>query len=127
MPSKFDPDKHHRRSIRLPEYDYSQVGAYCVTIVTWHRECLFGEVVDGEMVLNQYGKIVQWEWLELPKRFPYVELGAHMIMPNHAHGILIFRNIVGATRQGLTKAHAGNISLPRVTTDGIDGSPLRIY
>jgi hypothetical protein len=49
MPSNFDAQKHHRRSIRLPNYDYSQPGAYYVTIVTWHRECLFGEVVEGEM------------------------------------------------------------------------------
>jgi hypothetical protein len=66
--SKFDPQKHHRRSIRLPGYDYSQPGAYNVTVVTWHRECLFGQVVDGEMRLNNVGKIVQSEWLELSKR-----------------------------------------------------------
>ena len=121
---KFDPQKHHRHSIRLKGYDYSQAGAYFVTIVTWHREFLFGEIVNKEMRLNKVGKIVKWEWLELPKRFPYIELGAYMIMPNHAHGILFFNDDVGATRLGLTKTLAGNISLPKVTTDGIDGSPL---
>ncbi|MBI5840645.1 MAG: hypothetical protein HZB19_11140 [Chloroflexi bacterium] len=64
MTTKFDPQKpfdnaqgrHHRRSIRLPGYDYSQAGAYFVTIVAYQRECLFGEIVDGEMVLNHAGK-----------------------------------------------------------------------
>jgi len=65
---KFDPQEHHRRSIRLQGYDYSQAGAYFVTIVTRHREMLFGEVVNGEMKLNKVGEIVEWEWLELPKR-----------------------------------------------------------
>lgn len=95
-----------------------------MTIVTWRRECLFGEVVNGEMKLNRYGEIVQWEWLELSKRLQFIELGAFVIMPNHAHGILIFRPIVGATRHGLTLARADKIPLLHTTTDGIDGSPL---
>ena len=87
--SKFDPQKHHRHSIRLPEYDYSQPGAYYVTIVAWHRECLFGEVVNGEMVLSEIGKIVseKWRWLEM--QYNYVELDASVVMPNHFHGILM--------------------------------------
>jgi REP element-mobilizing transposase RayT len=124
MPSKFDPQKHHRRSIRLPHYDYSQPGGYFVTIVTWQREYLFGEIVDGVMKLNKVGEIVQWEWLELPKRLRYIELGAYVVMPNHFHGILIFHEHVGATRQDLTGARSGEISVPPVISDGIDGSPL---
>jgi REP-associated tyrosine transposase len=54
--AKSNPEKHHRHSIRLPNYDYSRPGAYYVTIVTWHRECLFGEVVNGEMKLNHIGQ-----------------------------------------------------------------------
>ncbi len=86
---KFDPKIHHRRSIRLKGYDYSQADAYFVTIVAWQREMLFGEIVDGEMVLNDFGKIVaeKWQWLET--QYEYVELGAWVIMPNHFHGILI--------------------------------------
>jgi len=122
--SKFDPQKHHRRSIRLPEYDYTQPGAYFVTIVAWQRESLFGKVVNEMMKLNNVGEIVQWEWLELPKRLQFIELGAYVVMPNHFHGILIFHENVGATRQGLTNARLGNIVIPDVTTDGIDGSPL---
>ena len=86
--SKFDPKKHHRRSIRLKGYDYSQAGAYYVTIVVQGRECRFGEIVNGEMHLNEYGRIVQKWWNEIPIHFPNVKLGAFVIMPNHVHGII---------------------------------------
>ena len=86
--SKFDPQKHHRKSIRLQGYDYSQAGAYYVTIVTYQRDCLFGEIVDGEMYINAYGEIVQKWWDEILIHFPNVELGAFVIMPNHVHGII---------------------------------------
>ncbi len=92
MKSKFDPQKHHRRSIRLKNYDYSWAGAYYVTIVTWHRDILFGEVFNGEMILNKAGKIVLAEWLELPKRLRYVQLGAFIIMPNHVHVIIFIKD-----------------------------------
>jgi len=72
MPSKFDPKKHHRRSIRLPEYDYSQPGAYYVTIVASDRESLFGEVVNKETVLTKFGLVAKQQWEKLPKRFPMV-------------------------------------------------------
>lgn len=86
---KFDPQKHHRHSIRLKGYDYSQSGVYFVTIVAWQREMLFGEIRDGEMVLNEFGKIIAdtWKWLET--QYEYVELGAWVVMPNHLHAILI--------------------------------------
>jgi len=86
---KFDPQKHHRRSIRLKGFDYSSAGTYFVTIVAWRREMLFGEIVDGINLLNDCGKIVaeKWEWLET--QYSYVELGAWIVMPNHFHGILV--------------------------------------
>ena len=86
---KFDPPKHHRRSIRLPGYDYSQPGAYFITIVTRGRECLFGEIKDGEMQLIQAGQIVWDVWNSLPARYPQIGLGTAQIMPNHFHGIII--------------------------------------
>ena len=88
MKSKFDPQKHHRKSIRLKGFDYSSAGVYYVTIVTQGRECLFGEIINGEMYLNEYGEIVQKWWDEIPIHFPNVELGAFVIMPNHVHGII---------------------------------------
>ncbi|MBI5953602.1 MAG: transposase [Chloroflexi bacterium] len=97
---KFDPQEHHRRSIRLKGYDYSQVGAYFVTIVTWQRECLFGEITDGKMMLNEIGEIVREEWERTAAVRHNVELGEYVIMPNHVHGILVFvDNGVGATRR----------------------------
>ncbi len=90
---KFDPQKHHRRSIRLQGYDYSQAGAYFVTIVAWQREMLFGDIVDGgDVVLSDFGKIVaeKWGWLEA--QYDYVELGEWIVMPNHFHGILIIHD-----------------------------------
>jgi putative transposase len=93
--SKLDPQNRHRRSIRLPEYDYTQTGAYFVTVVTYGRDCLFGAVVDGEMQLNDFGKITDKCWRAIPEHFPSVELGAYVIMPNHVHGIIII-SAVGA-------------------------------
>lgn len=85
---KYDPEKHHRHNIRLKGYDYSQAGAYFITIVTHDRACLFGEVVDGEMQLNGWGEIVKRCWQEIPAHFPHVALDAFVVMPNHVHGIL---------------------------------------
>jgi REP element-mobilizing transposase RayT len=85
---KFDPKIHHRRSIRLQGYGYSQAGAYFVTIVTWQRQFLFGKIVNNEMELSSYGEIVQKWWGETPIHFPNVEIGAFVVMPNHIHGII---------------------------------------
>jgi REP element-mobilizing transposase RayT len=122
--SKFDPQKHHRRSIRLPNYDYSQPGAYFITIVTWHRESLFGEIMNEEMKLSEAGQIVTWEWKALPRRFRYLELGAYVVMPNHFHGILIFHEHVGASRPDLINMRSGKEASPSVTRNGMEGSPL---
>jgi len=81
---KFDPQKHHRRSIRLQGYDYSQAGAYYVTIVTYHRDCLFGEIINKQMSLNNLGQIADECWGAIPEHFPFMELGAFVVMPNHA-------------------------------------------
>lgn len=79
-----------RRSLRLRGYDYSQVGMYFITICTYGRELLFGEVVEVEMVVNQMGKVVEEEWLRTPALRPYVTLDEFVVMPNHVHGIIVF-------------------------------------
>jgi putative transposase len=80
--SPYDPDKHHRRSIRLKGYDYSQSGAYFITIVTQNRECLFEASAAQQMVR-------QW-WDKLPSKFPGAQADAFVVMPNHIHGIVVF-------------------------------------
>ena len=87
----FDPEKHHRRSIRLKGYDYGQAGAYYVTICTHERRMLFGAINNGEMHLNDPGQVAQWIWNALPEYFPTIELDQFVVMPNHLHGILINR------------------------------------
>lgn len=77
-----------RKSIRLPHYDYTQAGAYFVTIVTRKRVPLFGEVLNGGVELSQYGQIARRTWEEIPRHFPNVSLDAFIVMPNHIHGIV---------------------------------------
>ena len=103
---KFDPQKHHRKSIRLQGYDYSQAGASYVTIVTYQRDCLFGEIENEIMLLNGFGKIADECWCAIPDHFPFVEFGAHVIMPNHAHGIIVIRDDESASN-GVVVQHVG--------------------
>ncbi|MEK7368036.1 MAG: transposase, partial [Planctomycetota bacterium] len=84
-----NPVKHQRRSIRLKGYDYSQKGAYFVTICTCNKKCLFGKVVESKIVLNKLGQMVVKCWNEIPIHFPNVELDVFVIMPNHLHGIIV--------------------------------------
>lgn len=85
----YDPQKHHRRSVRLRGYDYADGGAYFITICVHGKECLFGQVVESEMGLNESGPIVQASWEALPSRFPSLILDVLQIMPNHLHGIFV--------------------------------------
>ena len=84
-----------RRAIRLKYYDYSQAGAYFVTLCTHDRECLFGSIENSEMALNEYGRIVDFTWNDLVNHNSYIGLGGYVIMPNHFHGIIVI-NPVGA-------------------------------
>ncbi|MBZ0304818.1 MAG: transposase [Anaerolineae bacterium] len=89
----YDPDKHHRRSIRLQGYDYQKAGAYFVTICLHHGGIeypfLFGTITNGQVELNEYGLEVQKNWLFLPTYYQELELDEYIIMPNHFHGILV--------------------------------------
>lgn len=85
----YDPAKHHRRSIRLKDYDYTQAGAYFITLCVENRACVLGDVIDGEMQLSTTGVIVAeaWEWLA--QQYPYVAIDEYVVMPNHFHGIIV--------------------------------------
>ncbi len=87
---QYDPQIHHRRSIRLKGYDYTQPGAYFVTICTYQHAEIFGEVVEGKMRLNPLGEIVREEWSKTAQIRQEVELheDEFAILPNHFHGII---------------------------------------
>lgn len=89
--SQYNPGRHHRRSIRLPAFDYCSAGAYFVTIVTHGRQSLFGEVVDDVMCRNVWGDLVANCWRAIPRHSAQVTVDEWVIMPNHMHGILILR------------------------------------
>jgi len=85
---KYSPDIYHRRSIRLKGYDYSQAGLYFITICTQNRLCLFGEIENGDMQLNDAGIMIEHQWQELIYRFDNIKLHEFIVMPNHFHGII---------------------------------------
>ena len=90
----YDPINHHRRSIRLRGYDYSQKGAYYITICTQKRICRFGQVIEtgtpnALVELNEVGQMIEKAWLEIPVFYPGVELDQFVVMPNHLHGIFV--------------------------------------
>ena len=91
--SNYNPHIHHRRSIRLKGYDYSCAGLYFITICCQDRICRFGDVINNEMVLNEYGMVAFNEWLKLSGRFSNFELDVFQIMPNHMHGIIMLTNV----------------------------------
>ncbi len=131
---KFDPNlpfdaiqgRHHRRSVRLRGYDYSQ--AYFVTIVTFRRECLFGEIENGEMVLNNLGRIADECWCTIPEHFPFVELGAHIVMPNHVHEIIsIIKNDTNDEPVGAQHAAPLPTPLPPHIKSGSLGAIVRSF
>jgi putative transposase len=94
----YDPERHHRRSIRLKGYDYAQEGTYFVTICVEGRRCLFGEVADdGTMCLNDCGQAVSESWLWLAQQYPHVQLDEFVVMPNHLHGLLTLTNFLGSS------------------------------
>ena len=94
---KYDPERHHRKSIRLKDYDYSRCGAYFVTICTQNRICLFGDVDAGKMNLNDSGDAITEACGNLPTFCSGLEVDAFVVMPNHVHIIFILtRNVVGA-------------------------------
>ncbi|GAB4432037.1 MAG: transposase [Anaerolineae bacterium] len=113
-----DPNRHHRRSIRLKGYDYTQPGAYFVTMCTQERAHLFGRVVDGAMALNEYGEIVREEWFRSADVRPDVELHADefVIMPNHVHGIIWIVEM-GADGDGIVRAQRR--CAPTMTNRGV--------
>ncbi len=95
----FHDSRKGRRSIRLKDYDYSQPGAYFLTICTKDRICLFGKDVDGKLMINDYAKILLSFWDDLNHLYPNVKTDAFVVMPNHVHGIIMIEERVGAMHE----------------------------
>lgn len=108
--------KHHRRSIRLKGYDYSLTGVYFVTICSQNRDCLFGDIQNGKMVLNNTGRIVFDEWMKTPLLRPNVELDEFVVMPNHVHGIIM---ITESHRRGVSQYAPAPLRSPSQTLGAI--------
>jgi REP element-mobilizing transposase RayT len=134
---KFDSTIHHRRSIRLKNYDYSQPGAYFVTLVTQNRANLFGEIADGVMRLNDLGEIVRSTWLRLQDFFSICH-DEWLIMPNHLHAIIWIkdsstgeastqRNWVDASPQRLIASESSPQRQPIGTRSGSLGAIIQNF
>ena len=103
----YNPQMHNRRSIRFKGYDYTQAGLYFITICCQNRACLFGEIENGKMMLNDAGAIANDCWLNIPNHFPNAILHEYVIMPNHVHGII---ELVGANNHSpKTNHHSPNV------------------
>ena len=115
-----------RQSIRLKNYDYAQSGLYFVTICTQNRECLFGDIIDGKMVLNNVGNMIEKWWNIIPERFNMTKLDTFQIMPNHLHGIIVIEsNNVGAGFIPALPAHGKRATTrvaPTITLGDIIGA-----
>ncbi|MBI2506292.1 MAG: transposase [Candidatus Latescibacteria bacterium] len=110
---KFDPDKHHRRSIRLKGYDYSEPRTYFITICIANRhQPLFGKIVNDDMILNEYGTIAHDEWIKTGALRPHVALDEFVVMPNHVHGIIRLTHRRGTARRAPTDDAPGTASTP---------------
>ena len=129
---KYNADTHYRRSIRLKGYDYSKDGVYFVTMCTQNRECLFGEIKNGEMIFNEYGEIIKFTWFDLINHNVNILLDYFVIMPNHIHGIIVItnnENIVGAgSKPALVKSALikNNHDVTRAATRvGLEPTPTK--
>ena len=116
----YNPSTHHRRSIRLKGYDYSQEGLYFITLCTQNRACLFGKIENGKMILNDAGQIANECWLNISNHFPNVMLHEFIIMPNHVHGII---QLVGANNYSPEKI-SSEFSSPENISQELNSSEL---
>jgi len=117
MQNKNENQTSKRKSIRLRDFDYSKPGFYFVTICSHNKECVFGEIDNGEMILNDIGKIINEEILSIPKRFKNVEIDIYAIMPNHVHMILsiLCDDDLDCCDDGNRR---GGVSPPEISTPG---------
>ena len=94
MENQLFQNKYRIKSTRLKYWDYSSSGAYYVTICTKGREYVFGEIINGKMMLSNIGELVKTFWMEIPKHYPNVNLDEFVMMPDHLHGVIVIKNII---------------------------------
>lgn len=127
----YNPKKHHRKSIRLKGYDYSQEGAYFITICCQDRACLFGKITNGEMILNEMGIIAHNEWIKTTEIRQNVKLDVFVIMPNHIHGIIVLgrgeSNSPEYTRDSTEHENSGEFDSPLRSPSKNIGAIIRGY
>ncbi len=134
---QYNPKIDHRKSIRLKEFDYTLLGAYFVTLCTYQRKSLFGDIVDGWMQLNEFGIIISAYWENLPINFRNIKLDAWVVMPNHFHGIILLnnsgkgrtsrKNKPGVSQTGDAYPYGSTPSRPIGTVSGSLGAALQNY
>jgi len=125
MMNKYNPNNHHRRSIRLKGYDYSQAGLYFITICIKNRKCLFGNIANGKLTLNDAGQMIENEWIKLPQRFKNIQLHEYIVMPNHFHAILeiVRATLVVAPNNNPAPNENGGKNIDNQNNDGRKGQP----
>jgi putative transposase len=116
---KYNPEIHHRRSIRLRGYDYSKNGLYFITICTKDRQHIFGSIANGVMQLNPQGQIAHIEWQQTAQIRPEIRLHEHIIMPNHIHGIIEIANTINVRAHCMRPIDG--------TVDPLDSIDLNIF
>jgi REP element-mobilizing transposase RayT len=123
---RYDPDRHHRRSIRLQGYDYTQAGAYFVTMGTQYRQCLFGAIVDGAMVLNEAGQMIQTVWDEIPVYYPGVDIDEFVVMPDHIHGIVVIAEYDVGQAANVEAANVGAANVGAANVGAADAGAANV-
>lgn len=113
---RFNPEIHHRRSIRLKGYEYSRNGAYFVTMCIQNRECLLGKIIDKKILLSDAGIMAGSVWEEIPRSYPGVVIDIYQIMPNHVHAIILLGEGLCAcpSSEGQPRGVAPTLSLPDI-------------
>jgi REP element-mobilizing transposase RayT len=130
MSDKFQ-NKYRIPSARLQTWDYGNNGSYFITICTQGREHYFGDIVGGEMQLNEIGKLAEQYWIEIPNHFPFIELGNFVVMPNHVHGILVIDKNEPETGSLIAPVppvetpNLGVSTTPRITTPRTTNVPTK--
>jgi REP-associated tyrosine transposase len=111
-----------RKSPRLQGYDYSQSGAYFVTICTYQRQLFFGDVIEDEMRLTALGELAAWHWQDLPNHFSHIDLDSFVVMPNHVHGIVLITDDMDVVP---TKPPNINVGTQSIVSDAIQSPPAK--